>query len=241
MRIPVYLALFAALSPALAGAEPISLGPTDAPGTLAGTESNCAPTYLHADGSYEYGGSWRTGGVAPPDYGAFAEEFEGTKNLCAFVADLTQDGYFENGQTADFFLWDNQSGAWGDEPGNVLFVLHDVSPWPIAIWPEITRVVVPLVSPTQVEGKWWVGIWGNWPGEMNAWFMAFDTNGPSTRVPMTNNIANGFPPGWVPVSEVWTGVVALGLGVEGTPLTPAGVDDSPVQAATFGRVKSLYR
>jgi len=241
MRMRFCFALIATLAPALATAEPVSLQSTGAPGTLSDIPSNCAPIYLHADATYESGVSWRTGGVHAPYYGAFAEQYQGTKSICAFVADLTQDGPFENGQTADFYLWDNQVGESGDIPGNVLYVLYDFSPWPIAFWPNVSRILVPLPAPVNVSGSWWAGIWGNWPGEPNAWYLAADTNGSSTHVPMTDIIASGFPPNWQPVASVWSTVVAVGIGVEAVPLTPSGVPDAPIVVGSFGRVKSLYR
>ena len=241
MRFSAISLLACVVFPVFALAEPISVGPGTGVLTLPTTRSECGPLVAHVDGSYETGISWRTGGVAPPDFGAFAERFEGPKSVCAFVVDHSQDGFFEDGQTADFFIYSNEDREPFDTPGSVLFVMHDVSPWPIAIWPAVTRVVVPLAAPFNIAGSWWVGIWGNWPDAPNGWYLAADLNGSATSVPMTNVIANGFPPGWQPVGDIWPTVVALGIGVEAMPLTPVSVPDSPVRLTSFGRVKDLYR
>lgn len=210
------------------------LAPQDGPGA-----SSC-PLMINSDGSYENAVTWKTGGQQPPYYGAFAECYLGPKAVCAFVADLTQIGNY-TGQQADFYLWSNVRELNQDTPGGVVYMQPNVNLGAIALWPNISRHVVDLPNPVEMEGRWWTGIWGHWVGASNGWFVAADVDG-FGGCPM-NNIAPGigYPSGWQSTSLAFGPMGALGIGVQGQTISTSDVSEAPIRLTSFGKVKALYR
>ncbi len=207
------LAGIAILFASEAQAEPTaSTGP--GPGVLqADAERGSDTLFMNSDGSYENGYAWRTGGVAPPYYGAFAERYSGTAQVVSVVLDLSQIGSFV-GQTLDTYVWDDNDGV----PGAVNCVDTDVHPGEIAFWPSVSRHELPIggcfTSQDDPTGDWWVGYWGNWPDQVNGFFIGADTDGPTRGGTMTNIApgVGGYPSGWNDVSIPWGETQALGIG-----------------------------
>ncbi len=163
--------------------------------------------FLNGDGSYENGFTWQYGGEVAPDYGALAEGYTATGSLCGLQLELTTlSGYFQN-QSLDAYVWASD----GYEPSSVLSVTTGVHISPPGIWPSITSHDI-NTSDANVNGEFYVGYWGNWPGQTAGWFVAGDTDGPPS--PVRTNIAPGigYPTGWQGVSAVWGNVSALGIG-----------------------------
>lgn len=160
------------------------------------------------DGSAEGAYAWVSEGVAPPEYGAFAECFEGTYELCAVEVFLAQVGN-QADQTMDVFLWEDSSL---DRPGAVIAMAVDIDPGEIDEWPEASLHAVSLRA--DVAGDWWVGVWGNWPGESAGWFVAADEDGPG-GCPKTNIAPGiGYPAGWYHPNIVfgWQNCKSLAIG-----------------------------
>lgn len=188
-------------------------------------DGGCGTLVMNADGTYENGYAWRYAGIAPPDYGAFAECYAGATDLCSAVFDLTQIGS-QAGQHMNILVYDDAGGL----PGPMRFVM-DVVPGPVAFWPSISRHTFAIATDT--AASWWVGYWGNWPGLTNGWFVGADLDG-FGGCPYTNIAPGiGFPTGWNHVSLVWGPTQAIGCGAETGPPVP-------VIDTTWGQVKSLY-
>ncbi len=186
---------------------------------------------LNADGSYENGFAWQYGGVVPPYFGAFAEGYTATGTACGMQLSLsTLSGYY-TGQVLDAFVWD----AAGGNPNNVLTMTTGVAITPPAVWPNITLHDID-VTDAAVSGDFFIGYWGNWPGQLSGWFVGADLDG-FGGLPRTNVAPGiGYPTGWQDPSVIWGPTQALGIGayvVEGPPPVPT-------EAQTWGRIKQLY-
>ncbi len=178
----------------------------------------CTTTMQNHDDTFENAYAWVYGGVAAPTWGAFAEPFEGSFEICEVQLFLTQIGN-QAGQTMDVFVWrDDRTG----NPGAVVAQVLDVDPGPITTWPEVTRVDVPVSA--IVDDNWWVGWWGNWPGAQAGWLAAADEDGvdvgPRTRI----NSGLGYPAGWDHPNVVlsWANAKSLGIQVAGAEILGAG-------------------
>ncbi|MFN8549650.1 MAG: hypothetical protein U0527_17190 [Candidatus Eisenbacteria bacterium] len=205
----------------------------ESPGSVATSTlrgMGCGTPLLHSDDSYEWAYGWAFGGVVPPDYGAFAECYSGDQlAVCSAFFDFTQVG-FGPGQLMDVYVWNDEGGC----PGVVLCMVHGVNPGGMAIWPDFSRHVVPL-DECCVSGQFWVGSWGNWPGQYTDWYVGADLNGPGGC--SKTNIAPGigYPSGWNNVSVVWGPTQALGIGCEVQSCAPVAVSKM-----SWGKVKALY-
>ena len=203
------------------------------------TESDCAPLILHSDGGDENAVTWKAAGQAAPYWGAFAERFAGPLDVCALVFDLTQVGNYSD-QLADVYIWNDHLG----QPGSVRYMELGVALGPVGFWPSISRHTVAVAGDNFQSGVFWAGIWGEWPGATNGWFIAVDQTAPIGAAPMTNIIGGiGYDPaGWQPVSLVWEDSYALGIGIRARTIDTSGVPDSPIRVGrgSWGRVKSLY-
>ncbi len=188
-------------------AKSVGLGHGTVQGAM--TDLGCGVFQMNSDGSYENGYNWGYGGVIAPTYGALAECYSATQEvLCSVVLDLTQVGY-QAGQRMDVYAWDDDNGC----PGAVRCVKTNVDPGPVAYWPELSRHVVTMDG-CDVDGSFWVGWWGNWPGELGPWYVGADLDGPG-GCPLTNIAPGiGFPTGWTNTSVVWGPTQALGIGCE---------------------------
>ncbi len=185
---------------------------------------------LNADGSYENGFAWQYGGSVPPYYGAFAEGYNFTGNVCgAQFMFSTLSGYYY-GQTLDAYVWD----AAGGNPNNVLSVTTGVAITPPALWPNISTHDIDIAD-AGVAGDFFVGFWGNWPGLLCGWFIAADLDG-FGGMPRTNIAPGiGYPTGWNDPSVIWGPTQAMGIGAwvgEGGPV--------PTETTTWGQIKNLY-
>ena len=200
-------------------------------GTIA-SMAGCDSLLFTADRIYDlnaYG--WWYDGVQPPYYGAFAEQYDAAGELCDAVFDFTQTGN-AHGALMDVYVWADD----GNVPGEVLYLVTDVDPGPIAWYPDFSRHTAPLWG-AEVSGLWWVGFWGNWPGEIGDWFIAADGDGPRPGRPSTNVAPGiGYPTGWQNVSVAWGATQALGIGATIRPSEP-----TPVNRTTWGGVKALFR
>ncbi|MCB9465286.1 MAG: hypothetical protein H6682_16490 [Candidatus Eisenbacteria bacterium] len=194
-------------------------------------EGGCGELLINADGTYEMPYAWQYSGVVPPDWGSFAECYEGEFAVCAVTIDLVQTGD-QNGQTMDVYVWDDEGG----EPGAVLCVEPGVDPGPVAFWPSVSRHEITLGEPCCTGEAWWVGYWPDWPGDRSAWFLAGDLDG-FDGCPLTKVAPGiGFPTGWQNVSVIWGPTQAMGLGALVQPCEP-----TPTLQSGWGAIKTLYR
>lgn len=199
-----------------------------------GSDQDC-PGELQCnwDGTIENGYCWRFAGVVPPDYGSWAECYD-ANFVCEGHFYFTQTGYYI-GQTCDVYLWD-ATGIGSDglpAPGNVLCVIVDASPGPIAFWPDcsVHKFVFNCDAPDH-----FVGFWGNWPGRSCGWFVCADEDGPpGSGCPVTKfSFGIGYPTGWGPVNLIPIfQPMALGLCEWVGPPTSTA-------RTTWGKIKSLY-
>ncbi|MFN8549557.1 MAG: hypothetical protein U0527_16680, partial [Candidatus Eisenbacteria bacterium] len=198
--------------------------------SIAADPTRSCSLVFNADGGYENGYAWQYGGVVAPDYGAFAECYTGANSsLCSVVFDFTQTGFYQ-GQCMDVYVWADAGGI----PGNVLCVKNNVQVGDIAFWPSFSRHVVDL-SGCCAEANFWVGYWGNWPGQFAPWYVGADLTG-SGGCPFTNIAPGiGYPTGWGSVSLVWGPTQALGIGCETFPCAPVAT-----KKMSWGKVKALY-
>ena len=199
---------------------------------LPGDRVNCGGTLLlNFDGSAENGYCWQYAGVAPPYYGAFAECYSGTGDVCGVELKLTGIGY--PCTSCDIYLWGDAGGM----PGGVVGTAHGFNPCPVATWPNISThdACVPLGS---ASGPFWVGFWTCAAMyQVCPYFIAADTNG-FGGCPRTNIAPGiGYPTGWNNASVVWGPVQSIGIGAW---LGGMGTCATPVQESTWGRIKSLF-
>ncbi|MBD3333917.1 MAG: hypothetical protein GF355_00190 [Candidatus Eisenbacteria bacterium] len=205
-------------------------------------EEFCPGTTLlqNDDGVFENGYAWRTGGVQPPDYGAWAECYD-SQFVCGIQFLFTHTGEYE-GQTMDVYVWDDApdgNPSPGPDPGNVVCVLTGIDPGEPAFWPDISEHDIQVCCAT--DGPHWIGFWGNWPGENEGWFIAADErNPPIVGCPRTNVYpGTGYGEGWTPVNELDLFPRCENLGIrEFSGLGDCG--PTSLQEASWGRIKALY-
>lgn len=165
------------------------------------------------DNTIENAYAWQFADVQAPDQGAFAVQFPGLieTELCSVEICLTQTGGFD-GQTMDVILWSDDNGR----PGTVLAVLSGYQPETPAMWPAVS--IHSIEVPEWVAGPdpWWIGFWGNWPGEAAGYYIAADLNGPGYGSPMTR-VSGG---GWQLVADLVPAVRDLGIRVTARPTPP---------------------
>lgn len=203
---------------------------TDTVLILEGGDGGCGALVFNADGTYENGYAWRYGGIVPPDYGAFAEGYSATNpQLCSAVFDFSTTG--DLGAGMNIFVYNDAAGA----PGPVVYT-QAADPGAIAFWPSISRHTFALTGDVCTDDNFWVGYWGNWPGDVQSWFVAADLDG-FGGLPYTNIAPGiGYPTGWNNVSIVWGPTQAIGCGAE---IVECG-GPSPVIESTWGQIKNLY-
>lgn len=194
------------------------------------SDGGCNPVIINSDETYENGGAWIYGGVVAPTYGAWAECFSGSCDLCELVYDFTSIPGAQAGQSLDGYVWDDAGG----EPGNVLLADFGNVPGPIAFFPSFSRHSFAISG--AVGGNFWVGYWPNWPGQFLGWFTSFDQNG-FQGCPRTNIAPGiGYPTGWQDVNIVGTfsGTQSLGIGYS------CGGNPVATEKTTWGAIKDLY-
>jgi hypothetical protein len=183
---------------------------------------------IHSDGTYEHAYAWSEGGCISPDYGSFAERYEGCHRVESIVLDLTST--FGDQGPCDIYLWDEVGGMPGLVLGAAFHVVPSVPAW------VFTRNIIEFPQAVDVAGTWWIGYWGDWPLNEPYFYVGADLNGPGGGRPMTKIApGQGYPEGWQDVSIAWGPTAALGIGavVEETP--------SPVESETWGAIKSMFR
>ncbi len=178
------------------------------PGIVANpeVEDSCGVVTRLADGPYDSAIAWAFDGAGPLEIGAFAQRFAGAAEVCALVLDLTAVTATPSA-TLDLFVWQDELGA----PGPVVCQRVDVQVTNIAAWPEVSRHWVYL-DRCCVEGAWWAGFHGNWPGESADFYIAASEIASDTFPPFTRSAD-----AWLPVSDIWPEVRALGIAVETRP------------------------
>lgn len=199
-------------------------------------DSEGTTTLKNHDDTFEGAYAWVFDSVVAPDYGAFAERFEGDVQLVEAQFFLTQIGNQDDG-TLDVFVWeDNGVGR----PGQVIAAFPCQISGQIATWPEVSLHRFPIQL--DLSGKWWVGHWGSWPGENAEWFLAADENGPGGH-PLTN-IAPGidYPSGWYHPDVVfgWQDCKSLGIQVTVDQVTPSSVDVGVGESSIAPRLERAF-
>lgn len=189
---------------------------------------DCGLTFSSHDETFENAYTWVYSGCEAPDRGAFAEAFVGSVNLCSVSFHLAQNGN-QAGQTMNVFVWEDDGTG---RPGELVASVLDVDPGPLPMWPETQVVTVPV--DVDVHNRWWVGWWGNWPGEEAGWLQAADENG-AGGMPRTNIATGiGYPSGWEHPSLViaWSGARSLGIEAQATGIL--GVADAAPPPVLLG-------
>lgn len=224
------LAISSTVDPSRSEGEIQSLSDTGLTATSDSRGTTCGTLLWHSDGTWEngiaYSATW------PRYYGAFAECYSGTGEVCSVRAAFSC--YWEfRGSKADILIWGDAEGI----PGEVLCLVPDWQPDFVPQWPEVRVFDIPVTG-CCVDGPFWVGFWGNWTGGAPEDFYILIDNSPgSTGCSYTNVPPDiGLPEGWQPATVLGYSLKNLGLGVELRECLPVGVDRS-----TWGRVKSLYR
>jgi hypothetical protein len=180
------------------------------------------------DGTFENGYCWQYDGIQAPYYGAFAECYFGGDGVSCGRYVLTQVGN-QIDQTMDCYVWNDGGGI----PGDVACVVTGVDPGPVAFWPSLSIHDIELVCCDHTEA-FWVGCWGNWPGNPCAWFTGADLDG-FGGCPYTNVAPGiGFPTGWQHVEVIWGPTQAMGIGCWLDP------NVSATETATWGSIKALF-
>ncbi len=224
----------AALAP-LAGAadDHLCIGPGHG-SSAPGPRTNPCPgseLMLTSDGTFEAACAWQGPGVIAPDWGSWAEGYEGTGTVCGIEYWFSTVPEYTPGHTLDAYVW----SASGDNPDAVLSLTTGVDPGPIAIWPEMSVIDV-AIADSPVAGPFFVGFWGNWPGgDWPGWGTGCDINGPA-GLPRTKIAPGlGYPTGWHDPSIVFGPTHNVGIGAW---LVPPTV---PARTESWGAVKALYR
>jgi hypothetical protein len=229
-------ALILAVGSAQAAENLVAIGDGVTVGSVTNSEDGggCGALEINADGSYENGYAWFYAGCEPPYYGAFAECYFGVnRKVCNGVYDLTTVSGLPD-HTWDAYLWDDAAGL----PNNVVAVVVGLPKGTIAGWPNFTRRFVEFND--CVPEAYWAGYWGNWPGQLGAFYIGVDYNG-FGGCPMTN-VAPGAGEafvGWGSVNDTGFGgfgfALAFGIGVE-----TVDCDGVPTETTTWGAIKNLY-
>ena len=207
-----------------------SLGPGEGVVARGDEPTGCGTFVMNADADYENAYNWQYGGVAPPQYGAMAECYDGPLTVCSIILDATGIGIPEE-SFADLYVWRDLDGL----PGEVVTLVPHVFVGPLPIWPDVVRHVFDVPDVECVD-RAWVGYWPDHPGWQAYWFIGADLDGPAGCA-MTNIAPGiGYPTGWQNVSVTWGPTQALGIGAEVIPCDPV-----PTMKSSWGRVKSLYR
>ncbi len=161
---------------------------------------------MNADGSYEDGYTWWYGGEVAPYYGAFAEGYNASGTVCGQQYALTALTGMYVGQRLDAYLWSSD----GCVPASVIRVDMGISISAPGIWPAVTLHDV-NTSDEPVNGDFFIGYWGEWPGAAAGWFVGADLDGVGGK-PRTNIAPGiGYPTGWADPSIVWGPIQALGI------------------------------
>jgi hypothetical protein len=205
---------------------------------IASGDGGCGSIFLqNTDMAYDNGYAINGGGIAAPDYGAFAECFAGNYNVCSVVLDAARLSSSPVGQTADFIVWDDNGGI----PGSVIGITPGANPGPVAVWPSVSRHIIP-VSVDCTPDNFWAGYWGNWIGATAGWFVAadFDLFGcpvVNWAPGSVNSSGAAIPTGWGPTGfePNFAGGTSLGIGVEAN---ECGA--TPTHDTTWGAIKGLY-
>ncbi len=192
---------------------------------------------MSSDGTYENAYSVEHGWLVPPYGGTFVQCYSGDYEICAFVIDLTTEaGTSYAGQTLGVTVWNDAGG----EPGNVLCLVTGIQPTGIGYWPEITRHEFEAPAGCCVTGDWWAGVRSEWDPESwgHYWYYAADDPG-TEGCPMfyaPEGMMFGGEEGWYPIDDLFGPTAAMGIGALVRPCPPV-----PVEEASWGRVKTLYR
>lgn len=233
--MPTLLIIILLAMASAANAQIHALAPSEIarhPVTLESLDNPCPGSTLlcNHDGSFEINGcAWLDGGVIPPYYGAFAEGFDGCGTVCGMQFAFTTLPGYQSGQLMDAYVWDSD----GTNPTSVLGVTVGIDPGPIAIWENVSLHDID-VDDVAVDGPFFVGFWGNWPGaDQPGWWVAADFDG--IGMPRTYVAPGlGFPTGWQPPTMFDGRIQSIGI--------CAYLDEggSPTQEDTWGRIKALY-
>lgn len=228
---------------ALAEVHSRSLGPGQGILDGSGRDNPCGFPRVKGTGFYDNAYAWDIWmNQDPPYYTSFAEYFTGeSPEVCGVILDMTKPGAYPP-VLIDVMIWDNASG---DVPGNVLSITTNVDPGPIATWPNITRVTVPLDYPAYPTGAWWAGfcLVGRYQYDYPTYYIASDqTTQPAQGRPYTNIPPGwGYPDGWNPVEAIWGYTSNLGIGILAHTMQPAATPMPAGATGSWGRIKNLYK
>lgn len=197
----------------------------------ASTHAMSAELVFNADDTYENGVTWQYGGVQAPDFGSFAERYEGSGLVEAFVVDLTGNLYFPKHGPSTTIVWDDGGGV----PGAVLAMRTDVWLDNPPSWPDFGRYVAEFAEPVLVGNTWWIGLWPPWVDSWAEYWIGLDEDGAQVTAATKVAPSQQWPMGWQRLDVVWPEGKHLAIGAM-FELAP-----TPTRASTWGGVKALYR
>ncbi len=203
---------------------------------LEGAFGRDAELYQHFVGEQWIANAWGYYMVAPPDWGAWAEQYQAEGVVVGAVLYLTQNpaGSY-TGQTLDLFLYASD----GDNPTEVISVTPGLTlPEPPALWPEMTPYLFEI-GDVAVPSPFFVGFWGNWPDAYPGFYVAGDyvPEDPPPGWPRTHiRPGHEWPGGWhhpYIVHGPFLRNLAIGVYFEQEP--------TPAESRTWGAIRGLYR
>jgi hypothetical protein len=230
-KLAVMFALLGVVAGVASAADVSSVGPGQGV-VVPSTDTNPCPGSIlwnNIDGSFENGYAWSFGGAVAPNYGAWAEGYNGIGTVCGVQLALTTVA--GTSATVDAYVWASD----GTNPTSVLSLTPALPVTGIGLWPNVTTHDINVVD-AAVSGDYFVGFWGIWPGAQNLFYIASDEDGfgGSPRTNIAPGI--GYPTGWNSPTVIpnFAGCQALGIGAY---LLEGPV---PVQETSWGAIKNLY-
>jgi len=217
------------LSFAIAAAGPaLNLGYLEGAGVVPPARDCPGELYVNHDSTFENGYAWDYG-VAPPDWGSFAEGYDlGAGIVTCGVYWVTQIGHY-HGQPIDCYIWE---GGVSRPPGTVVLMLTGVVLDNVPFWPEVGQSNVEM--DLAVAAEFSVGYWPAHYQEMAFFYVAADENGPGGHPWAKFMPGMGYPSGWQHPRMLWGNTQSLGLGAYFVETC------SPIEASTWGAIKQLF-
>ncbi|MFN8547845.1 MAG: hypothetical protein U0527_07745 [Candidatus Eisenbacteria bacterium] len=164
------------------------------------TSAVSAELVFNADAEYETAVIWQYGGVQAPDFGSFAERYEGSGLVEALVVDLTNpDLIFPEQGPSTMMVWADDGGA----PGEVLVIRTDIHIPALHGWPEFSRVVREFEEPVTVGNAWWIGLWPPWVDSWAEYWIGLDEDGAQVTAATKVAPSQQWPMGWQRLDVVW--------------------------------------
>jgi len=178
--------------------------------------------YANHNGNFESAYAWTW--YHDPYVNAFGESYDlGMGQISCGAFWLTTIGEVPPAPT-EVYVWDGN-----DPPGAVLAMVQGVQFQNLPVWPEFGVNLVPISL--EVTRPFTIGYWSGFDGEP-VWYIGADLDG-FGGTPWTYAICGDYPD-WCRVDYIWGPTQSIGIGV----YFHSG--PTPVEASSWGRIKSLY-